>query len=513
MTSRRSFCSTLAAAALPASAAATRPNILFVMVDEMRWDALGAAGHPIVKTPNLDRLARQGMRFANSYTVAPVCSPARATAFTGRYAHVHGVTSNAVPANRGEIYLPSILRHYGYHTAISGKLHFAPHRMSFGFDQFWSFSSEGPTPELGYQEYLRKKHGSPAKWPSVPGTCPWPDDPLGRDVGVFKYPQEDFETEWITDRSVDYLRSRKAAPGQPWFLFTSYLKPHSPSVEPRKYFEMYDPRSISVPKLPPNAKAIRAAQRGQSLRHYVDNEEMMRVMSAIYFGSIIHVDHQVGRLLCELDRLGMADNTLVLFTADHGNMLGDHARWFKGIMYEGSSHVPLIWRGPQGARENTGKVENRIVENTDLMPSILETAGLPVPGRVQGRSFLKLAREGDAAWKDRAYAQLRTAMVRTPEWKFIDNSQNLGADFELYDMRNDPKEQLNLAAEPKHRDLVEHSKRQLTAWRNDKPAPVKIAGLAEPDYARIGEEERSELIRNAPDEGGGRARPAGKRKR
>lgn len=487
MTTRRDFLTGMAAATLPGQASApARPNILFIMVDEMRWDAMSAAGHPIVKTPNLDRLAREGVRFANSYTVAPVCSPARATAFTGRYAHVHGVTTNAVPAHNGEIYLPSILRHYGYHTAISGKLHFAPARMSFGFDQFWSFSSEGPTPELGYNEYLRKKHGSPAKWPSVPGSCPWPDDPLGRDVGVFRHPEADFESNWIADRSIDYLRGRRGNP-QPWFLFTSFLKPHSPSVVPKRIFEMYDPRSIPVPKLPANARELRRNARGQAARHSIDDENMMRVMSAIYYGMVTHVDEQIGRLLGELDRLGMANSTLVLFTADHGNMLGDHARWFKGVMYEGSSHVPLIWRGPKGARENQAKVENRIVENADLTPSILEAAGLPVPERVQGRGFLKLVREGDAAWKDRAFAQLSTAMLRTPEFKFIDNSQDLSGDFELYDMRNDPKEERNLAGDPRHRDLVAHSKQRLTAWRADKPAPVTIAGLATPDYALAGE--------------------------
>ncbi len=113
------------------------PNILFVMVDEMRWDAVSSEHHPVVSTPNLDRLAKQGVRFSNAYTVAPVCSPARSCVFTGRYADVHGVTHNEMPSNPGEIFLPSILKHYGYHTAIAGKLHYMPKRYDFGFDQFW----------------------------------------------------------------------------------------------------------------------------------------------------------------------------------------------------------------------------------------------------------------------------------------------------------------------------------------------------------------------------------------
>lgn len=221
-------------AAAPA-ASSPRPNILWLMTDEFRADAMHCSGNPVVSTPNLDRIAHEGVRFSTAYTVCPVCSPSRASAFSGRYAHVHGVTTNEVPAKNGEIFLPSILKYYGYHTAISGKLHFVPARFDFGFDQFWSFTSEGPTPEKGYQAFLKNKYGSPVKFTKVPGTCPWPDDPLGRDVGLFNREPQDFETEWIADRALDYLRSRKGNP-QPWFLYTSFLRPHSPSVLPKKVF-------------------------------------------------------------------------------------------------------------------------------------------------------------------------------------------------------------------------------------------------------------------------------------
>ena len=503
--SRRQFLAGAAGGACSLRAATVRPNILFLMVDEMRWDAMGCERHPIVKTPNLDRLAREGVRFAKTYTVSPVCSPARASVFTGRYAHVHGVTMNGIPAHNGEIFLPSILRHHGYHTAICGKLHYTPMRFDYGFDQFWSFSSEGPTPELGYNEFLRKKHGSPAKWPKVPGTCPWPDDPLGQDVGLFKYPKEDFETDWLTSRSIDYLRSRKDKP-QPWFLFTSFLKPHSPSVETEPYFHMYKPEDMPVPKLPPNAHEIRNAQRPRQRRQHVDDERMMRVMSAVYYGMISHVDEQVGRLLAELERLGMADNTLILFTADHGNMLGDHGRWFKGVQYEGSAHIPLLWKGPKGSPENSGRVVSKVVENTDLMPSILQAVDLPVPDGVQGRSFRKLALGKDPSWKDRCFSQLRSGMYLEEGWKLIDNLDGSGP-YELYDLRNDPKEERNLAGDTKQGERSGHFTRQLAAWRAEKPAPVRIAGMTTPEYANISDAERKEAIRRAPDSEEQPARP------
>lgn len=502
---RREFLAASAAAA----ADLQRPNILFVMVDEMRFDAMGCAGHPIVKTPNLDRLAREGVRFASSYVASPVCSPSRASAFTGRYAHVHGVETNGIPAHNGEVFLPSVLRHHGYHTAIAGKLHYTPKRFDYGFDQFWSFANEGPNPELGYSEFLRKKHGSPAKWPKKPGTMPWPKDPLGQDVGEFLYPEEDFETDWITARSLEYLRSRKSS-SQPWFLFTSYLKPHSPSVEPEPWFSMYDPAEMPVPKLPPDAKTIRAAQRERSRRHYVDDPEMVRVMTAKYYGAISHVDKHVGDMLKELETLGMAKNTIVLFTADHGNMLGEHGRWFKGIQYDGSARVPFIWRGLPGAKENGGHVIPETVENTDLMSAILEAAQIPIPKGVQGRSFLKLARGGDSTWKNNAFSQLRGGMFLEGPWKLIDNSLDGQGPFELYNLTNDPKEERNLVDSDKGR--VAAMRKRLAEWRADKPAPIQVPGLPTPEYARISDEERAQAIASAPDEDDVRRLRVGKKK-
>ncbi len=508
MLSRRDFLGS--AAASPLTAASPRPNILFVMVDEMRWDALGCEKHPVVKTPNLDKLAGEGTRFACSYTVSPVCSPARACVFSGRHAHVNGVTMNQMPARNGEVFLPSILGHYGYHTAIAGKLHYVPRRFDYGFQQFWTFSNEGPAPEAGYNAYLQKKHGSPAKWPKVPGTCPWPDDELGRDVGLFLYPKEDFETEWITDRSIDYLRARKSNP-QPWMLFTSYLKPHSPSVEPNPYFKMYDPAAMPIPKLPANAKQLREAQSGRNRRHYVDDEQMMRTMSALYYAAITHIDDQLGRLFGELDRLGMASNTLVLFTADHGNMLGDHGRWFKGLQYDGSARVPLLWKEP-GNRAQQGRVVDQVVENTDLLPSILEYAGIQVPRGAQGRSFRALAAGNAPQWKNTCFSQLRSGMWLDGKWKLIDNSLDGTGARELYDLSNDPKEERNLAADPRQRDRVKHSMAQIALHRAARPDPVQIAGMSMPAYAHIDERERAEAIRNAPDNVEGRANAPARKK-
>jgi arylsulfatase A-like enzyme len=235
-----------------------------------------------------------------------------------------------------------------------------------------------------------------------------------------------------------------------------------------------------------------------SRRHWVDNEEMMRVMTALYYGAITHVDDQLGRLFGELGRLGMADNTLVLFTADHGNMLGERGRWFKGLQYDGSARVPLLWKEP-GNASLRGRVVNETVDTTDLLPSILDYAGLPVPEGVQGSNFRRLAAGGDRRWRNSCFSQLRSGMWLEGGWKLIENSLDGSGSRELYDLKNDPKEERDLAYDPRQRDRVQHGMAQMARMRAERPAPLRISGMATPAYAQVSEEERQEAWRNAPD--------------
>ena len=195
----------------------------------------------------------------------------------------------------------------------------------------------------------------------------------------------------------------------------------------------------------------------------------------------------------------MADDTIVIFTADHGNMLGDHGRWFKGVMYEGSSHVPMIWRGVKGAKENGGKIAEQPIENLGVMPALLEAAGLPVPEGVQGKSFLKLARGGDPKWKSTVFSQLRDRMWIEGGFKYIESGKSGDGQRELFDMRNDPKEERNLAAEPAHRERVERSRERIKRVQEEKPVPVRIAGMSTPAYAQLDDATRKAAIARAPD--------------
>ncbi len=470
-------------------AAGSRPNILFIMVDEMRWNAMGCAGNTIVRTPNLDRLAREGTRFATAYTCSPVCVPSRYCCFTSRYAHVHGSMDNSTPPQAGEILLPPLLKQYGYQTALSGKLHFLPSDQEYGFDYFWSFTTEGPGKLQRWPEYMDAKHGPGSARRLVPGSQPYPDDPLGKDLGKLPYPKEDSQTFWITDRALGFLRQRDRQ--KPFFLFVSYLDPHSPSQLCEPYWSMYDAGSMPNPRIPESVKkqraeAVRSDARGGG-RHLIDDEAMARALTAAYYAKVAMLDDNVGRLLQQVESMGLSDDTIIVFTADHGNMLGDHGRWFKGVMYEGSSRIPLMIKAPRrspfAAVFNRGKVVNEMVENIDVMPTLMEMIGKPLPADAgfQGTSLANLAAGKQTSWKTAIFAERGSMMIRTARHKLIKNQERdlrEGAgEYELYDLVKDPGEDANLIDDPACASLVAELKARLQAWQKDCPPPPTIKGL------------------------------------
>ncbi len=458
------------------------PNILFVMVDEMRWNAMGCAGHPLVKTPHLDRLAREGTRFANAYTCAPICTPSRFSFFTSRYAHVHGSVDNGTGLSEPQVLLPSILKHHGYETAISGKLHFRPSGRDWGFDHFWSFRNEGPGTLPTWPDDLERKHGPAARGLSIE---PFPDDALGGDLGKLSYPKEDSETFWITDRALDFLRIRDRS--RPFFLFVSYLEPHSPSRLPEPYWgSMVDPDRIPLPRTFQQDPSKPSAT--DANRHEVNDPAIVRAMTAAYHAKMAMVDDNVGRLLGRLESEGLADDTIVVFTADHGNMLGDHNRWFKGVMYEGSARIPLLMKaattGDHADAFNRGKVVGQIVENIDVMPTLLEMIGHPLPDDpgFQGSSMVQLVEGRDPKWEDVAFAERGGMMVRTPDWKLIrnraPNDRNRQPEYELYHLADDPEEEFDLANDPARAPIFETLRAMLDDWREAHPSVPSIEGVA-----------------------------------
>ncbi len=467
----------------------THPNILFIMVDEMKWNVMSCAGHPLVKTPHLDQLAREGTRFATAYTVAPICTPSRYSFFTGRYAHVHGSTDNSTPPREPQVLLPCILKQAGYQTAISGKLHFiSPPNIDYGFDYFWSYKDEGSGKLPSWPEYIEEQYGKGAQKKSLQ-TQPFPNDPLGKDLGKLTYPNADSQTSWITARALDFLDRRDKA--KPFFLFVSYLDPHSPSHLCEPYWSMYqneyDPEGIPLP--PTFKQDLSKPLATNASRHGVNDPKIVKAMTAAYYAKVTMVDDNVGWLLRQLRKQGLAENTLIVFTADHGNMLGDLNRWFKGVMYEGSARIPLLMKAPAAsafaAQFNRGHVVSNIVESIDVMPTLCEMAGVPLPEQgIQGRSMTALVAGKAGDWKERAFAERGSSMVRTQQYKLIcDDRKNAGesGEYELYDLSKDPMETQNLATDPACAGVLKDLLARHETWQKDVPPPPVIPGVvAEP---------------------------------
>jgi arylsulfatase A-like enzyme len=455
------------------------------MVDEMRGDCLGVAGHPIVRTPRLDQLAAEGAYFPNSYTVSPVCSPARMSLFTGRYRQVHGVLTNGQPGNDDEVTLPLMLKHHGYATGMSGKAHLRGPGTA-GIDWYRMFSANDPGFEpngLSYRDWLRKKHpdfkGNPSAV-AVPGTKVEPD-PAGLHIGTSPLPDADYQTAWCADRAIEFVKDH--ADGQrPWFHFCSFIRPHSPFVIPEPYATMYRPEDMILPPCPPDTERIIREEvpklrTKNAHRHWIADPRILRPLMAHYYGSCTLIDHHTGRLLDALDDSGQRDNTIVIFTSDHGNMMGDKGRLFKGIMYEGSARIPLIVRAP---RMESGHRIERIMEITDIAPTILELCGLPVLEGIQGTSFAKQLRdEADwEGWDDVAYSDLRESMIRRGRWKLMGyrsyRPRDTGPDWELYNIAEDPHEERSLITDPGLTHLITDLRAELEKRLAERPPPSKL---------------------------------------
>jgi arylsulfatase A-like enzyme len=478
-------------AALTRAAESVRaPNILFLVADEYRHDCLGVAGHPIVKTPNFDRLAREGVRFTQAYTASPVCSPSRATMFTGRYPKVHGVTTNNMPFAEGEVVLPKLLRTRGYTTGMVGKLH-----LQLGDDWFDFAEITAGGDGSAYTAFLRASgqmlKGN-ANTAATPGSLVAPDKTPLR-IGTSVLPEDKFPEAWEADRAIDFIRAQKDK-DKPWFLFVSMLKPHSEFVIPAPFDKMYAAKAMPLPKtfraglaMPegfaagesdadgPGSKRKREKKAdgpGSPARLFINDADILREVTAHYYGAVSLVDKHMGRVLAALDELGMRENTLVVFTADHGNMLGERNRMFKGVMYESSARVPLLLRAP--GRVSAGQVNAAPVDNASIMPTLLELAGLNVPAGVQGKTLVPvLTKKGPPP--EAAYSYLADKMVRQGDWKLIvPLARSRSGQPELYNVARDPDEQSNLYGKPETATVQARLTALMDAWEKQSPPKVKL---------------------------------------
>jgi len=380
-------------------------NVLFIMVDQMRADAMGCAGHPVVRTPNLDALAAAGVRFENAFVQQAVCGPSRMCYYTGRYVHNHRSTWNEVPLPRNEQTMGHLFLRAGYRAVNCGKNHFVADPKGGGKPlapwegMMWPWL----TTLSGMEDYLLLDAGS---------HCPAYIDHLrnqGYDAEILENPYlldgpngrkqwtqhngihgsvvraENSETAFLTDRAIDFIR----APGpKPWMMHLSYFRPHQPTTPPKPYNTMYDPADMPAPlrgETELDGHPMNRPFRQERLGHTADEEPAWRNFRAAYYGLISELDDNLGRVFSALKENGQWDNTLIVFCSDHGEYLGDHWTIEKELWYDQAYRTPFIVRDPRTKADITrGKTLAALVESVDVLPTMLAAAGagaLPPDGR------------------------------------------------------------------------------------------------------------------------------------
>jgi arylsulfatase A-like enzyme len=493
-------------------------NILFIMCDQLRWDYLSCYGHPRLATPHIDALAAKGVRFTRAYVQSPVCGASRMSFYTGRYVQSHGASWNGVPLKVGEMTLGDYLRPLGLQTVLVGKTHMRADQEGMerlgidpnsiigvrvaecGFDPYErddGLHGIGPDgrfdPQVPrYNRYLNDK--------GYPGDNPWHDwanaaqgegNKLASGWAMrharkpARVREEDSETPYMTGRAMDFIREAGDAP---WCLHLSYIKPHWPYIAPAPYNDMFTAADV-LPAVRSeeerrNPHPLLAEFMDQRVSRTFAREEVRREVIPVYMGLIKQIDDQLGRLFQFMEQRGLLENTMIVFTSDHGDYLGDHWMGDKDLFHEPSVKVPLIVYDPSSEGDSArGTVCDALVESIDLVPTFLAALGVDPAEqshRLEGRSlFPALRGRTPAEWRRFAiseydYSMLpgttklgiaprdaRLFMIADKRWKLV---HALGFRPMLYDRDADPNELRDLGADPDCEDERRRLMAALNAW-------------------------------------------------
>lgn len=443
----------------------TKPNVLLIMTDQQRWDTLGCYGNDVIETPNLDYLASLGTVFEKAYTPSPSCVPSRASLLTGKNpwnTGILGMGAGQGPMETGFKHtLPGELAKAGYHTRGVGKMHFRPQRSLNGFHHTVLDESgrvEDPNFISDYRKWFNEnKNGDYDIVDHGIGWNAWQSRP---------YHAAEFlhATNWTVNESIRFLEERD--PSKPFFLKTSFARPHSPYDPPEYYYNLYNNEKeipeaevgdwASIHDVPEDAVKP-DAWRG------VRSDEEIRRARAGYYGSIHHIDHQIGRLLTYLHSNQLFHNTLIIFVSDHGDMLGDHNLWRKTYAYEGSTHIPLIIKLPHSHGKNVSHVDDPVLLQ-DIMPTILDTIGEEIPKTVNGLSLLSLLKGDGPLPREYIHGEHSTCYSEEQEMQYITDGKvkyiwfpRIGTE-QLFDLKNDPYECNDLSQIDTYKD-------ELLKWR------------------------------------------------
>ena len=444
-------------------------NVLFIASDDLN-NNLGAYGHPLVKSPNIDRLARRGMRFDRAYTQFPWCSPSRSSLLTGLRpdtTKVYDLTTHFRKNLPNVVTLPQMFRQNGYYAARVGKI--------FHYGVPGDIGTSGLDDAPSWETVVNPK-GRDKDEESLLKTLT-PQRALG---SALAFLAADGTDEEQTDGKVatEAIRLIEANRDKPFFIAAGFYRPHCPFIAPKKYFDLYPLEKIALPNEPAGyMKNVPEAAFWTRPPFWGLNEGERREAIRAYYASITFMDAQVGRLLDALDRLNLTDNTIVVFWSDHGYLLSEHASWMKNSLFEESARVPLIIAAPRAKAK--GRASGRTVELLDIYPTLAELCGVRAPGQLEGQSLRALLDNPQARWDKAAYTQVGRGMqagqpaqfmgrsVRTERWRYTEWDEGKQGT-ELYDHDKDPREYRNLASDPLHSKTVDEMKRLLRSQNGSK---------------------------------------------
>lgn len=458
----------------------TRPDILFILVDQMRGDCLGLTGHPVAETPHLDDLGRHGTVFTRAYTPVPSCVAARASIFTGLSPTQHGRLGyrDGVPWRYPNM-LPEVLGNAGYQTYCVGKTHFYPQRAHLGFQGLESYEG-AQTLDAGYVndywEWLRDRAPGVEEFGHGLTQNAWAARPS-------HLPEALHNSTWVAARSIEFLRRRD--PTRPYFLTMSFHRPHPPFDPPQVYYDMYKDRPIPPPPVGEWAHIHDVPIDGIDAWHGRLPKRDLDAARRAYYALIAHVDGQIGRVLRAIENLGMA-RPVVVFASDHGDMLGDHCLFRKCYAYEGSARVPLVISRPG---DTAGRLVDAPVVLQDLYPTLLNLAGAKVPRGIDGQSLLPWCGDGRPprrrAWVHGEHAACYTdgeSMQYLTDGRMKYIWFTVTGREQLFDLESDPEELYDLSSEPSAQDA-------LALWRArmvEQLAPRTQDGLTDGKRLRAG---------------------------
>lgn len=465
---RRTFSAALAGApALLRAASKSKPNLLLLMADQHRGDWMGCDGNRVLSTPNLDRLAGEGVRFTHAYSSTPTCTPARAALLTGMSPWRHGMLGYARVAEKYPVELPRLLRDAGYYTFGIGKMHWSPQRTLHGFHNTL-LDESGRAESPGFRSDYRAWFASQA--PNL--------DPDATGIGwndytakAYALPEALHPTRWTAGCAVRFIDTYSRP--EPWFLKVSFARPHSPYDPPQRLWKRYEDADLPQARTGVWADKYRErnSARDDIWRGDVGAEAIRRARVG-YSGSVTFIDEEIGRILDTLQKRRMLDETFIVYLSDHGDMTGDHWLWRKSYAYEASARIPMIVRGPGAGR---GTVNETPVEIRDVLPTLAAAAGVAVPEACDGRNVLTARRE----WIDLEHNVCYDATnhwnaLTDGRWKYIYHAHD-GSE-QLFDLTKDPAELRDLSGEGAHTTT-------LANWRSRMMTHLEPRG---PDWVKSG---------------------------